>query len=108
MKRSKDEIKQRTKKLKTTNKPKYISEYINQSQNVPIESSSNIMSPTDSALVLMNMNKQSEISKKERLKNEKLKIEREKYFKEQLWEEHCYTPDLPWLASNKQKGKLYV
>lgn len=100
LKRPKDELKQRPKKLKTSSKPKYISEYISESQSIK---------PTDQNQPQIGQSllpgeptpavsqQPAEMTKKEKIRNEKLRAQKEKYFKEQLWEEHCYTPKLPWL-----------
>ena len=97
-KRSKDDLKQRPKKQKTSSKPKYISEYISESQSNKSENiQPNSLLRVEQA-VTANEDTQVELTKKEKLKNEKIRIQKEKYFREQLWEEHCYTPKVPWLA----------
>ncbi len=128
IKRPKDELKQRVKKIKSSNKPKYISEYISESQNInnsnnnigigqghlfsnnennshTTSGSNNIINLiSNTALSVLNVNRPGpEVAKKDKLQKEKIRLEKENYIRSQLWEEHCYTPHLTWLKGEDEK-----
>jgi hypothetical protein len=132
IKRPKDELKQRVKKIKSSNKPKYISEYISESQNISnnnnnnnnigicqghllsnnennshtTSTSNNIINLiSNTALSVLNVNRPGpEVAKKDKLQKEKIRLEKENYIRSQLWEEHCYTPHLTWLKGEDEKN----
>ena len=95
LKRASDEFKQQNKKLKS-NKPKYISEYISQ-----IKTESSVVSNTTLTTVKQATHQQ--------VPPELTSVNKENsptchYTSEQLWEEHCYTPNMPWLRSVENEG----